>query len=250
MRLHIILLALAGCSSSELGEVTADAQLDAAPSYKEGYVEILGRKSITLTEVAGAFLADEPPVAVRDDGPCRIALRNRAMTPTVSAGTLTIAGGAGPTVTLSYDPYTGYFKDTYGPSYAANDQLTVSAAGDAVPAFSTQIAFPASVTVTSGTPAILNKSGFTATWDLTTSPVRIRIGQYPSGAPQLSITCVFDGAAGTGMIPASALADVMMGGSVVIQVTTTSATRLMVGEYPTDLTASEWAVLTQVPVQP
>jgi hypothetical protein len=229
-----------------------DARPDSPPPSKYGRLDILEDKSTSMTYVLGIFTPSlDAPAVARDDGPCHIEGRIPFMVMRVSAGTLTIAASAAPTLTIPYDLDTSYLSMASGLTYAANEALTVSTAGATVPAFSTPILFPPLVTVTSGTPTVLKKSGFTATWSATTGPVEIGVRQYPSGLPQLWISCVFDGAAGTGTIPASALTDLVTGVSAGIRIATNTGVTLMPGGYPTQITATYSALNKNgIPVQP
>lgn len=202
--------------------------------------------------LANFFVDHSTLVASRDDGSCHIEQRNQVMELPIDAGTIMIMGGSAATVSVPFDPMAGgYVAVETGLTYGPGDQLATSTSGATVPAFSDQLAFPGRVTVTSGTPTVLNKSGFTATWDPTTGPVTIGINQYPSGAPALNITCSFDGTAGTGTIPAAALSDVLTTKSVGIGISVQTRVMVMAADYPVNLFATYGALNANgVPVQP
>jgi hypothetical protein len=229
----------------------ADASPD-APSKKYGFIGVAEAKAANQTAVLGIFGTDlDVTVSSRDDGPCQIVKAYAGSNPPVGAGTVTVSGGTAAPVMITFDTTNNYFFMTSGFSYATNDQLSVSATGATVPAFSGTIAFPASLTVTSPVPTSLSKTGFTTTWTPTTSTVSVAINQYPSGAPKLNILCLFDGAAGTGTVPASALADVATGVPVAIGISTRTDVMMTAGDYAIDLLGIYGARTTNgVPVQP
>lgn len=220
------------------GFVPMDATSPDAQNKRFGLLTVLADKDTNSTSRLGIFGTDLDIItASRDDGPCHITQSRVGPGPPVSAGTLTISGGVSGTVTIPFDPVNYYFSTAPGLLYAANDQLTISVTGATVPAFSTQINFPETLMVTSNSPTALSKSGFTATWTPTASSVVIGIRQYPNGSPKLSIECLFAGAAGTGFVPASALAEVVSNVSVGIGVSTRTYLMTTVGDYPLELRA-------------
>jgi len=255
MRTLLMLAAIGACGDdggiAPDARVVLDAPADAPTPQKQAIVAILEDKPSNMTLWLGAFgtsLSIE--LDSRDEGPCQITHSMNGSNQRVSAGTLTVSGGSAATVTMPFDPM-GYTSMASGLVYGGNDQLTFSASGATVPAFSGQLVFPSLVTVTSGTPTVLRLSGFTATWDATTSPVVILINQYPSSAPGLHVSCTFDGAAGTGTVPAAALTDVMTTVSVSIAIETQTTATVMAGEYPVELLVIYAALVRAgVPVQP
>jgi hypothetical protein len=249
------LVMLGACGGSSMQTPDAGSRADARPdaAHKNfGLVGVIEDVAMNSTFVLAGWGTDlDIIVASRDDGPCHVQQANLGTMPRVSAGTVTITGGSAAAVTMPFDVDNGYFSVAQGLSYAPGDQLTISASGGVVPAFSGQLAFPAPLTVTSGTPTVVKKSGFTATWNATTSPVVIGISQYPSGAPKLNISCTYDGATGTGAIPASALSDLMTTVSVGVLVSAETNVTMMAGDYPADLRAAYAALQKNgIPVQP
>lgn len=239
------------------GNSTPDAStVDAAPDaqvHKRGAVAAVEDAAQNMTYVFGNFFTDtSTPVTVRDDGPCHIDLRFGANALPINAGTLSVTDGGTGLFTIQFDPANGgYFVMASGLTYAADAQITARATGATVPAFTQTLPFPAPVTVTSAAPTVLHKSGFTATWTATTSPVVIDVSQYSSGSPQLSIRCVFDGTTGTGTIPATALAEVQTTTSVGIGIGTQQTAHFMVGDYETDMfTLHQRLNRNNIPVQP
>ena len=232
----------------------ADARADApadAQHANTGVIAVFEQKPSNVTFMAGAFGTDLVViVSSRTEGPCVVQRSMVGSMLRVSAGTLTVSSGSAAPVTLPFDPM-GYFNMVTGLTYPAGDPLTISATGGVVPAFSFQLAFPAYVTVTSAAPTVLRKSGFTATWNGTTSPVEITILQYPMNVPGLGIACTFDGAAGTGTVPAAALTDLVMGVSATVNVSTVVKMPNTSGDYPVDLRAQYVAQQTSnLSVQP
>jgi hypothetical protein len=237
----LVWLAIICACGDDGGSAAVDASLVDAPDARQprnqGVFAIIESKAMNLTFELATFGTDIQIIAAsRDDGPCHIQDAFVGSSPRVNAGTLTVSGGTAATVTMPYVPE-GYVHMASGLSYAPNDQLTLAASGATVPAFSSTISFPATVTVTSGSPTVLRKSGFTATWDATTGPVTIHVNQSRTGA-NLNISCTFDGPAGTGTVPASALAEVMTNDSVQITVAMETKATLMAGDYAVDLLAT------------
>lgn len=239
------------------GSTTPDAStVDAAPDAqvrRRGAVLVIEDVAQNMTLVAANFFTDtSTPVTVRDDGPCHIDLRHGANALPTNAGTLSVTDGGTGLFTIPFDPASGgYVVMASGLTYAADAQLTIKATGATVPGFTQIVAFPANVMVTSGSPTFLQKSGFTASWSATTSPVMIAISQYPNGGPQLSIQCVFDGAAATGSIPASALTEVTTTTPVSISLVTEQTVHFMAGDYETDVLAIfQRLYRSNLPVQP
>jgi hypothetical protein len=244
--------ACGGGSTQVDARSNGDAPPD-APQKKFGSVAILEDKASNSTIELANFGADHSVlVAERDEGSCHIELRKQVMEVPLSGGMITISGGASGAVSLSFDQVAGgYIAMASGLTYATNEQLTIYAPGDTVPAFSAQITFPAEVTLTSGSPTTLSKSGFTATWTPTTGTVVIAVSQYPSGGPALNLVCTFDGAAGTGAVPAAALTDLLTTVSAGVGVGTRSKVVTMAGEYPVNLEAMYQALNRRnLPVQP
>jgi hypothetical protein len=213
-----------------------------------GVVEDVALSSTSQLAIFGTDL--DLPVSSRDDGPCHVeqAYANSSAKP-VSAGTVTVSGGSAPIVMLVPDANNQYFAMATGLSYVGGDQLSISAAGATVPTFSSTAGFPATVTVTSSAPTLLHKSGLTVTWNATTSPVTISVTQYPSGAPKLNVACIFDGSAGTGTIPGSALMELATSSSAGIAISTRTDVRMMIGDYAIELLAVYGARISNVPVQ-
>jgi hypothetical protein len=213
----------------------ADARPDATQT-KMAQVSVASDNTTNSTLVLGVFGTDlDINVTTRNEGPCLIRQAAAGSSPFVSAGTLSVTG-ANDSITIPYDA-AGYFAMRSGLIFAANDQLDIMATGATVPAFSTRVAVPTNVTVTSGSPTSIRKSGFTVTWNPTASQVVVRIRQYASGAPKLSITCQFEGMAGTGSVPAAALVDLTTSVTGGIGVGTQSLLQTPAGGYPVDVSA-------------
>lgn len=232
-----------GAALADANPKPSDGPADAGKNV--GLVAIVEDNASNNTIALAAWGTDlDIIVSSRDDGPCHIERANAGNMARASAGTVSIAGGSAATVTMPFDAVNGYVSVASGSSYAPDDQLTISATGGVVPAFSGQLAFPALLTVTSGTPTAIYKTmGFTATWDATTSPVTVTINQYPSNAAKLGITCRFDGTAGIGAVPASAVTDLLFNVPASIAILTETNVKIMAGDYPTDLRASYAAIL-------
>src|SRR5687767_12723833 len=154
-----VVVALAAACGSD-GVAMPDASVaDASPDAARrnvGLFLIFESPIMNTTAYLGVFSANvDSVIATREDGPCTIEQTRPNTQPRQSAGTITVAGGAASPVTIPFDPVESYFAMTSGLVYAANDQLTITATGAAVPAFSGQLAFPATVSLTSGSPTSL-----------------------------------------------------------------------------------------------
>lgn len=193
------------------GDPAPDAPGSSSPS-KTGTISILNM-DIFGTAVRGASAAFHDGVATngseRVDGACVISTGTGTSPPRVSAGDVTITHN-GAVLALMHEADHDYTVFEQGKQFGNGDTLVLAATGDTVPAFSKMIRFPSAITVTTpappqpGSPFILNKSGFTASWTSST-PVRITISQTG-----VRINCRYDGVS-SATVPASALADIVPG---------------------------------------
>jgi hypothetical protein len=257
----VTVLATAACGSSATKAPDAAVQVDASPDASPLPLqkvasllfveEVVSGNNITLS---GATFADvEQLDSIRSDGPCTINVATRGTSTNVTAGTVTITYGSGKTITLAPNPQDNSYSNIAQQFlYRAGDVISVSATGATVPAFTSSITFPASVTVTSPTSlSTLSKSGITATWNATTSPVHIQINQYLDSMHGIFVACSFAGSAGTGAVPATALMDLVAGSSTYFTITTQVGTTGNVGQYSLSGEAAVVAFTTSnVIVQP
>ncbi|HEX8796627.1 MAG TPA: hypothetical protein VF765_37005 [Polyangiaceae bacterium] len=182
-----------------------------------------GAATGTLTATFGERDAGGPTCAVTTSGPCQIqdctaVLADDASTPVdVSAGNVTLSGGKLPApVTLSFADggYTSAFEMTQ--LFAPGDVFQVTATGDTVPAFSgTTPPAPGPITLTSPSPVGTELGSPVYPIDLTKSATFSWSGGATGAKTLVSVTnldtnvivvCSFDAAAGTGTIPADAVA--------------------------------------------
>jgi hypothetical protein len=130
--------------------------------------------------------------------------------PGVSAGTLSISGGAIPAgTTVPFSAGYSYYT-TSGTLFTAGQTLTVSASGSTVPAFSSEsVAAPALVTLTSPTAAggytISTASALSVTWTGGQSGATFQF-QGASESGDDSFTCLWNASLGQATVPESILA--------------------------------------------
>jgi hypothetical protein len=165
--------------------------------------------------------------ATTDAGPCLVTTcpaqspADAGPVSLVTAGVLTVSGGAFGDAGIDIGPDTlgSYLYNTTGPMFAAGDTLTVSGAGATVPAFSGKsLVAPGAITLTApvgdaGTIAVSTSNPLTVTWTGGTSGDRVYVDLsafFTSGASASTI-CSWDAMAGTGTIPAAALAPLSSG---------------------------------------
>jgi len=199
MRQLTLLLVAVGCGSS------APAAVDAQHLSGTGSIEVRSFGSAMSgagTEARGLFVARDDCGTVQV-GPCSI----RACEPdwyglAVSAGKLAIDStppfAMGPYPSDNYVFYTGSSDQ---PAFAPGEMRSLSATGDAVPAFSTSLVAPMPAVVTAPNAALTIGSGdLQIAW------------QGGSGFLEVDFTatlrrarCRFDASLGAGVIPADAL---------------------------------------------
>jgi hypothetical protein len=236
----VTVLAAAACGGS--GSKSPDAALPVLKLGKLIFAEDATGGSNTTT-VGGSFGDQEESSSLRTDGPCviKVALYGKSML--VSAGAITFTYGANQSMTLAPDANGHYANVVQQFLFATGDVISVSASGGTVPAFTSSITFPAGVTVTSPTTlSSVSKSGFTASWNATTSPVHIQIDQFVASmasTSSTSIDCSYAGAAGAGSVSPSAMMDLVPGAGVTgVAILTLVDTQSSSGDYSVDLGAS------------
>lgn len=135
----------------------------------------------------------------------------------LSAGVVHVTGGS-----KSID-LTPKSDNTYAPStgatslYSGGETLSVTAEGKDVPAFTTTLTAPGTITlaapvVTAGALTVKRSTGVTATFSGTSSGVVVLYFSATSASMAFSATCTFDAAAGSGSVPPAAFADFPAGG--------------------------------------
>jgi len=257
MRTLSALLCFAACVDGSETPPDGPSLFDAPPDAIERRVgEIFVVERLTSgagVTVAGAFFGIDRDTTLldRDDGPCRVKRTNHVAAIPRNAGTVTISGGAMGSIALVPSPNNNYAATFQEIRFAANDVLSIVGDGGEVPSFSGTISFPSTFMVISpNSLSTLSKSGFTATWTPTVGLISIVFTQYPSGAPQTFIKCVFDGTAGTAAIPASALTDLTSGASAGVSIATESRMVSSAGPYELTFSAFFTGLTASATVQP
>jgi hypothetical protein len=203
---------------------------------------------------AGAYFysSDETGVSTctqKDEGPCVVTTcqPTGAQNPTydeLSAGGITISGGA-QSVTLAAPPGDGAYEAKSGTGtvlWHGGEQLKFQASGAAVPAFSASVTAPSAPVVSSpplpspGQALHFGKNGQTFSWSGGAAGkfIVILAGQAQQGAVTTSVRCAFSAAAGTGTVPAGAIAAIpQSSGSFMVMVENESI--VTAGEWPVSL---------------
>ncbi len=99
--------------------------------------------------------------------------------------------------------------------------------------------FPSGVSVTSPTMlSRVSKSGFTASWNATTSPIHIQIEQLLDSMHFTLIERSYKGGAGAGAVSASAMSDLVAGAGLTnVALLTLADTMSRSGDYSIDVSA-------------
>jgi hypothetical protein len=140
-----------------------------------------------------------------------------------SAGKVTIGNGSGQDAEQLPDADGVYTPKVWNTlRWNAGDTITYTAEGAAIPAFTVTIGFPTPVVATdplasdAGTkPAVDRSSPMTFSWTATDEKVIVMYAQQPTASSPIwdrrELWCIFDGAAGTGTVPASVLQHLKLG---------------------------------------
>lgn len=206
-------------------------------------------------------------VSERTEGPCTV---TRVVAPpsdgdagmrsnvdfSVSAGSITIAGGSGPAITLEPDAMNHYSDNTQQMArWNGGDVITVSAAGGRVPPFQTMVTFPSRITVTSpmmpavNTRLTIMRTGFTTQWMSTgAGTVRVLISQGNSNGGTL-IDCSYPFGDGMGTVPAAALSNLTPGEDAVVIVSSAARSTVNAGEFRVDVAAMSLGLFAQATIQ-
>lgn len=158
----------------------------------------------------------------------------------VGAGQVTISGLVDGGVVLSPNAQGSYSAFLQTRLFTPGTQVQVQASGGAVPMFSAQVGAPAAPTLTSpvctltGCGMISKTAPYTLTWTGGTNTVSV---QVLSATGQLS--CSFPATAGTGTIPAAALAAFPAGAVVNLFVSAENSTTVQAGSFPVGISAQD-----------
>jgi hypothetical protein len=134
-----------------------------------------------------------------------------------SAGKVTIGNGSGQDAEQLPDADGVYTPKTWSTQrWKAGDTITFTAEGAAIPAFTVTVGFHTPVVATDplapdagAKPAINRSTPMTFTWTSTDEKVIVMYVQVPTSSSPMwdrrELWCIFDGAAGTGTVPATVL---------------------------------------------
>ncbi|MBW2460228.1 MAG: hypothetical protein JRH11_01195 [Deltaproteobacteria bacterium] len=215
-----------------------------------------GTEGCTITDLSPCVMTEcifaPPPVS--DGGTPDAGMVDAGPPSFPSAGVITTTGGA---VDVSVTPEAdGNYPITSGVGLVFNggETLTMTAAGDAVPAFSGNVPAPYAITVSAPSfmspPLSIDRTmDFTVTWtSVEAEPGVVTVvlngsGPYMvTGARTVSLLCTFPGADGTGTILASHLANlptsILGGPDGSLAIATSNLQRITASGWTVDLTAS------------
>lgn len=159
-----------------------------------------------------------------------------------SAGTVGITGGQQPVALYPQGNMYSVFNTT-GSLYTGGTQLTVSAAGATVPAFSANVTAPTQVQLTSPTPPapgaklqLYRNQPLSFGWaGSSVGTLQVTVGSLTVGAPY--VMCQFPASQGSATIPASTLSN-LLGGPGYIAIIQNSQAKVHAGAWEISLTAS------------
>ena len=199
----------------------------------------------TVTTVAGCSVTE----CTRADPPA--GLNCQELVRTTGAGSISIAGGANPGLSMSSDAKRGYAGfSSGGPRWAPGDALTLSAVGGEVAAWEAKLTFPSRVEITGPAEYVAKKvpialdwkAGVPLTWKPGAGKVWFHLFQ---GDPELrkrtDIECEAESATGSYTIPSDTL--VTLEGSK--DTSKANATLEIAGRDRVQLTAGAYAVTVE-----
>jgi hypothetical protein len=209
--LALAFLAACGGGGSSVGTDATGQGPDAAPPAHNGGAELtVYKSSVTTGSTAFAEFNMQPAQCTTSHrtGSCYVQTCTTGLT-AVSAGTVTITGGSAP-ITLtpdgtgSYSPFTT-MTDVAHPG----DPLTVTAAGEVAPAYTTTLTMPGPLTITSparpSTTVNINRGAdFAVQWSGGTSGLALVTASAASN-PNTFIECEVQASAGTATLPSTLL---------------------------------------------
>jgi hypothetical protein len=189
-------------------------------SYEDGTIQPLIAQAVFYPSVAATGCS----IAPLDGCTLETCVAGAGSTaPLVGAGSITITGGAYPLVLTEPTP-----DSVYGPAmdggllalWNGGEGLVVTASGDVVPAFAGSLIAPTQVTVTTPMPSsIVRSSPLALSWSGASAGKLTVDLSAGTGTNDYYLECQFDVSAGTGTIPAAALA-VLPAGSAGMTVST------------------------------
>jgi hypothetical protein len=238
-------------ASSDGGIPPGDAALPGFIEFRQ--VDIGGGQFVAAFGATPLGPAPGCSYAVTDAGPCLVttcpaqAPSDAGTVSLVTAGALTVTGGAfgDAGVEIGPDSLGSYLYNTTGPMFAAGDTLTVTGAGATVPAFAAQtLVAPGPITLTApmgdgGTVDISTSNDLTVSWTGGTAgdKVYLDLSAFFTSGASASALCNWDSAAGTGTVPAAALAPLAAGTAQPGR-----AAAIWYQQSATSFTAGRWAI--------
>jgi len=237
------------CSNGKAPESAATSAPRLAGGFVSATVATFAPGSAPKTSIAAAFW-DEAS-GHRTVGPCTVRTGDAAEVPPTSGQVRLDLGDRADAPILLAPDAVGHYPNPAGKDapWAPGTELHLSSAGAQVPAFSAVLHAPPALhvvepSVTGSAVPIDRRAGLRVRWEAATGDagdVRVALRQELATARGLSalqagvsIDCFFPRAAGTGTLPAEALADLQAGEANVMAYGVESA-RLHAGKY--DVTA-------------
>ena len=245
--------ALGGCFFFQGQSNNNQAATDLAsstPSGKQlGLIEISGARnsqtSTDFTSISAAFFTEPSGCTEKVDGACTIKHCPPSLDPIQyrRAGQLTIAGGAR-NYSLAPTDSGAYGKvDNAGPPFAGGDKITLTAAGDLVPAFSIEAVAPFQIVaeqpkIVGGALSVSASKPLALAWS--GSPGGDVLGvltRYSSSGEVTTAYCRFAGEAGTGQLPQAVVQTVAqaVGDTITFGMISRNQTTKLVGGYSVQL---------------
>jgi hypothetical protein len=242
------------------GSDGSDASSSDAGSVGTGSVSVEVAVPLMMANFFVGFLQGASNCAQRTEGPCtvKVCQADAGTAPVaVSAGDVTASGGTGAPIVAHASSSASYSAGLPMPAsrWHAGDMVTISAAGDTVPAFSVMLPFPSALAMT--TPAAPGNSfppfdhtmDLAFTWSPTTgsNDAHIVIQQSRPDAG-VTVACRFDRSAGTGTVPAAAMSDLQPGMAIVVAEAQNAQT-VMAGGFAVNVRTASIAMLSIGTVQ-
>jgi hypothetical protein len=224
MRYAIVLLAACGNGGGG-GDDDGSGAPDAPKATHSGYVSVQSYDAMNTpttptrggTSSAGFFASGAFCMNTQRIGPCDLATCTTTPPPAVSAGVIMITGTTQaitmmPTATKTYDTFM-----VANPLFNGGESVTFTAAGADVPAFTKTITAPTKATITappkpSASSPFLNiprGQDFSVSWSGGGTGL-VQVALNSNNADQ-RLFCRFEANAGTGKVPAAALATLPQG---------------------------------------
>jgi hypothetical protein len=263
-----LVVLMAGCTNPPSQSGTADAAVDppdagagvdagqgadAGPDVRTGFITMSSNRMPPQARISATFLEGGPAYRcpAQQSGPCAFLQCERRTPldplPLPTSGTVSITGGSTP-VTLVPDGDGFYDVEILTQAlWMDGDVLTVAGSGGDVLAFQDTVAVPARLALTapaipSGVWMLPRANDVVFSWTgATTEEVVIILGTLATNDPT-EVECRFPGSAGTGAVPAAALA-LLPSGQGYFSVAGSVQKRLAVGDWSVTLRAESDAVL-------